>query len=290
MKKLFLFVLLFVNGLIYSQFLPSGTSTSTNIYRLGSLGIGYSSTPTFGTNKLLINGGSLFNGNINLFNGNLMLGTNSSAISNHFDFGIRSEKPFIISNNLYPVIDIRTNNDFSHFGFTQIAIATGDAFFSNVSKKGDVVYRAQAENFIITNERDMGNIKFVTKNSTLHWSSQVRMFIDKSGNVGIGTETPDARLAVNGLIHAKEVLVDLVGWPDYVFENKYKLKTLEEVENFIEINGHLPSVPSAAEVEEYGVNLGEMNKILLEKVEELTLYMIQMDKELKSLREELKKS
>ena len=232
----------------------------------------------------------MFNGNVNLFNGDLLLGSNASTISNHFNFGIRSEKPFVISNNLYPVIDIRTNNDFSHFGFTQIAIATGDGYFSNVSKKGDVVYRAQAENFVITNERDMGNIKFVTKNSTLHWASQVRMFIDKSGNVGIGTETPDARLAVNGLIHAKEVLVDLVGWPDYVFEKNYKLKTLEEVQNFIEINGHLPSVPSAVEVEECGVNLGEMNKILLEKVEELTLYMIQMDKELKSLREELKKS
>lgn len=290
MKKLFLFVLLIVNGLMYSQFLPAGTSTSSNIYRLGALGIGYSSTPTFGANKLLINGESLFNGNVNLFNGDLLLGSNASTISNHFNFGIRSEKPFVISNNLYPVIDIRTNNDFSHFGFTQIAIATGDGYFSNVSKKGDVVYRAQAENFVITNERDMGNIKFVTKNSTLHWASQVRMFIDKSGNVGIGTETPDARLAVNGLIHAKEVLVDLVGWPDYVFEKNYKLKTLEEVQNFIEINGHLPSVPSAVEVEECGVNLGEMNKILLEKVEELTLYMIQMDKELKSLREELKKS
>ena len=55
MKKLFLFVLLIVNGLMYSQFLPAGTSTSSNIYRLGALGIGYSSTPTFGANKLLIN-------------------------------------------------------------------------------------------------------------------------------------------------------------------------------------------------------------------------------------------
>ncbi len=103
---------------------------------------------------------------------------------------------------------------------------------------------------------------------------------ESNGNIGIGTTTPDAKLAVNGTIHSKEVKVDLVGWPDYVFTNDYQLPTLQEVENHIKQKGHLQNIPSAKEVEKNGIKLGEMNKKLLEKVEELTLYTIQQEKKL----------
>jgi hypothetical protein len=115
------------------------------------------------------------------------------------------------------------------------------------------------------------------------------MIIDKNGNIGMGTTTPDAKLAVNGIIHTKEVKVDLVGWPDYVFEKEYDLPTLEEVEKSIAKEGHLINIPSADEVAENGVLLGDMNKKLLEKVEELTLYIIQMNKELQEVKSQLKK-
>jgi hypothetical protein len=106
-----------------------------------------------------------------------------------------------------------------------------------------------------------------------------QMRITPSGNVGIGTSAPDAKLAVNGTIHSKEVKVDLTGWPDYVFNSDYNLLSLEEIKTYIDKNKHLPEVPSAKEMEANGVQLGEMNMLLLKKIEELTLHVIELKKE-----------
>jgi hypothetical protein len=119
-----------------------------------------------------------------------------------------------------------------------------------------------------------GYISFDIEQSTI-----MRM---EGGKVGIGTTTPDEKLSVNGKIHAKEVRVDLIGWPDYVFNNDYLLPTIQEVEDHINTNGHLINIPSAKDVEEKGILLGEMNAKLLEKIEELTLYTIQQQKELEA--------
>ncbi len=99
------------------------------------------------------------------------------------------------------------------------------------------------------------------------------------GNVGIGTTTPDQKLTVKGKIHAEEVIVDLnVPVADYVFKPTYKLMPLHEVEQFVKTNSHLPEIPSATEITKNGLSMGEMQNKLLQKVEELTLYMISQQK------------
>lgn len=108
------------------------------------------------------------------------------------------------------------------------------------------------------------------------------------GSMAIGTTTPDAKLTVKGTVHAEEVKVDLsVPGPDYVFEKDYPLATLEEVKKYIDEHKHLPEVPSAREMEENGVKVGEMNMILLKKVEELTLYTIELERKNAELVERL---
>lgn len=105
-----------------------------------------------------------------------------------------------------------------------------------------------------------------------------------NGKISIGTtiSDPDYELTVKGKIHVQEVKVDLQGAivPDYVFNEDYYLNTLEEVEDYISQEGHLPNIPSAKEMKENGINLKEMNLKLLEKIEELTLYMLDQSKAL----------
>lgn len=112
------------------------------------------------------------------------------------------------------------------------------------------------------------------------------MRIASTGNVGIGTTSPSHKLAVNGTIRAKEVIVD-TGWADYVFEEDYRLAPLAEVESHIKAKGHLPGIPSAADVAEHGVSMGDMQARLLSKVEELTLHLIAQQKEIAALRSEV---
>ncbi|WP_282163103.1 hypothetical protein [Ulvibacterium marinum] len=106
-----------------------------------------------------------------------------------------------------------------------------------------------------------------------------------AGNVGIGTTNIGTwKLAVGGKIRAEEVKVE-TGWADYVFAEGYDLPTLKEVEEHIKENGHLINIPSGAEVEANGIELGDMNRLLLEKIEEQMLYILQLEKRILKLEE-----
>jgi len=108
-----------------------------------------------------------------------------------------------------------------------------------------------------------------------------------AGKVGIGTQNPQSKLAVNGTITAKEIEVQLEGWPDFVFEDNYKLMPLNKLEKHIKKEKSLPGIPTSKEAVEEGLKLGEMQAKLLEKVEELTLYVINQNKELTELKKEV---
>lgn len=122
----------------------------------------------------------------------------------------------------------------------------------------------------------------------------------KNGNVGIGVENPQAKLHVAGKIlctgeievadlnsnsikvnslNAKDIQMDMHGAADYVFDDNYDLKSLSEVESYVNEHKHLPGMPSAAEMDANGVSVSKMSNLLLEKVEELTLHMIKLEKE-----------
>lgn len=126
-------------------------------------------------------------------------------------------------------------------------------------------------------------------------SSFNNMTETSSGYIGIGTTTPDQLLTVNGTIHTREVLVDLDGAvaPDYVFDyyfdgssslkSNYTMPSLYTLEDYLRTHRHLPGVPSATQIDNDGLNLKEMNLLLLEKVEELTLYTIEQQKQIDDL-------
>jgi hypothetical protein len=110
-----------------------------------------------------------------------------------------------------------------------------------------------------------------------------------NGNVGIGTSSPANKLDVKGVIRATEVKIE-TGWADFVFNDEYRLRPLSEVNSFIKENKHLPEIPSATEIEKNeGVNLGEMQVKLLQKIEELTLYLIRQENTIQELRDKIEK-
>lgn len=162
-------------------------------------------------------------------------------------------------------------------------------------------------NATVTGSTTTGSLS-VTTNATVGGNAQV------NGNLGVGKAptafdldvagesnfdnrvkigaanfpgSTDYLLAVGGSIIAEEVLVQLEGsWPDYVFEQNYDLKSLAEVENHIAQAKHLPGVPSAKTVAEKGLDLGEMQRTQMEKIEELFLHLIALEKRVKQLEEE----
>lgn len=175
-----------------------------------------------------------------------------------------------------------SNNGLGRLSLKQI---DGDGFDSGVQIKNSS--NGQSTYFWMDN-----NDKFHLMNSTTGGRSII-LNGNGSGKVGIGTLNPDATLTVKGDMHAEEIRVDLSIPADYVFEYyyqgkakskpDYKLLSLDEVEAFVQKNQHLPSIPSAQTIKDNGLSIGEMTNLLLQKIEELTLYTLEQEKRIKEL-------
>lgn len=126
-------------------------------------------------------------------------------------------------------------------------------------------------------------------NLDIGYSSNKTITLRHDGNVGIGSPNPTSKLTVAGNINSREVKVSVDAGADFVFEKDYALPSLQEVEKFVTENKHLPEIASAKEMQREGINLSEMNIKLLQKIEELTLYVIEQNNQLKLQRKKIEK-
>lgn len=171
-----------------------------------------------------------------------------------------------------------TNGDVRYLEISQDA--DGTAYGRNWTN----VY-AGAREFKISGFSHLPGNDGSTKKDIIHFDGYNLLLLkDNGGNIGIGTTKPDFKLTVNGKVKCEEVQVVVDVPADYVFDVNYMLMPLSEVQKFILENRHLPNVPSAQEIKQKGWQVGEMNNKLLEKVEELTLYLLQLKEENEKLR------
>ncbi|WP_257957474.1 hypothetical protein [Parapedobacter tibetensis] len=141
---------------------------------------------------------------------------------------------------------------------------------------------------VYINQENTTNAILRLSSGTAQANVNVRFTVENNGNVGIGTTTPQAKLSVNGNILATEVKVKTdINVPDYVFEPDYELPSLAEVEAYVKEHKHLPEIPSAADIQRDGLDLAEMNLLLLKKVEEMMLHLIEREKEHQALKEQV---
>jgi hypothetical protein len=297
----FAFGLLIISTSMFAQSW-SGNDLNTNIYRNGNIGIGttlYNGNITFGAQ-----GTHLSIGRVG-FSNQIILATGWTSTNSDFtdimvpgaaansallrlqangNVGIGIQDP-------WAKLDIRTTGSTSG---DQNALNLNNPSTDAYGTVSIIMGSANESSAMISQQRNNlskgGTLIFNTSDAS--GTNQPRMFINDVGNIGIGTLVPGSyKLAVEGKIAARGVKVTLQNpFPDYVFDSTYQLRPLAHLEQYINQNKHLPGIPSAKEVEkEGGVELGEMNVKLLEKIEELSLYIIEVNKKLQEQQEEIER-
>ncbi len=219
----------------------------------------------------------------NYFAGNVGVGTSTPSGNLHISSGAAGKSELRLESDT----DNNNENDNPFIVFVQDGSTVGGYIglvgdpntaphYPKYSMPG-AIYNGTKSNALFIGTNFSENLQFGT-------NGNVRMTINENGNIGIGTNAPGTfKLAVEGKIGAREVVVTTAAWADYVFDPSYSLRPLSEVESFIKVNKHLPEIPSAEEIKTNGHKLGEMDVLLLKKVEELTLYIIEQEKRIKEL-------
>jgi hypothetical protein len=205
--------------------------------------------------------------------GNVGIGVSSPLDKLQVDEGPIADSYSIVSDTIYNAFNIRSSRSTNDYGGMNAKYASINIATLGVTTTGE------------SNDHRVGDLRFALKSSGTATTMTDVMTLRYNGNVGVGTTTPSHKLAVNGTIRAKEVIVD-TSWSDYVFEDSYRLKTLSETEAYIKAERRLPGVPSAREVAEHGISVGDMQARLLAKVEELTLHAIRQEKRFQDLENE----
>lgn len=230
----------------------------------GKLGLGIAPNSLYRINVL---GQSYFNGNANV-KGNLsLLQTNTSAT------------PSISANNADKGLNIFSNTNATDGAYLEMY----GKDHSDTARKGSIrfiSYGISGEGFAFLNY----NPSLSTWKRTMTITNDNKVYI---GNAKPSGQFASYKLGVDGDFICKRAVVQITDWADFVFKSDYKLMPLEEVASFIKENKHLPNIPSEKTVLENGMDVSEMNKLLLQKIEELTLYMIELKKENESIKAKL---
>lgn len=277
--------------------------TGTNIFttNTGNVGIG-TSTPA---DKLTINAtdpsisflnGGTAKGFLKAEGNNIKLGTNNLNTTGNLVFNIRGTDRMTIADDgnvgigiSSPVSKFQVVNGYEADLSTDGYLMLGSKTSTNiVIDNNEIMARNNGTASHLYLQNEGGNVTIGDPaffNSSHKLGVEGNMVITGGLRIGATVGPGGYKLAVDGKMICTEVLVRLVAnWPDYVFAKDYKLRGLDEVEDFIKKNNHLPGIPSAKKMEATGLSLGEMQKIQMEKIEELTLYIIELKKEIEALK------
>jgi hypothetical protein len=282
-----------------NAYVPSGALIRSN--GPGGLSIVADSGPiAFGRSSYI--GAAEFGRFVN--NGNFLLGTmndNGYKLQVVGQFSLLNGVGTSITTNSNNLLDIVASNTRLQMGAENIVASINNTGFFDLNKNGNSYFRILSHGHVgigtpapTSQLHTTGTVRFagLTNDNSL---SRV-MVSDINGNLFYRelssiamNDNLRSSMAVNGSLTAKRIKITDPGiWPDYVFQTGYTLLSLKEVERYITANEHLPGIPSGAEIQKDGIDVADIQAKLLQKIEELTLYIIAQDKESQQLKKEIK--